>query len=375
VASPLDDYEKTSRDLQEAKEKQQALASQNRKVEAELQELQERLVQSAARVQDAESNLSGYEDKLRILNEQLSDKSKKLAGRKKNLASLVQAALRLSQTPAEAVILMPGETHETQMAADALKVTSDSIRGEIDAIKLQMEELERLKKKVTQNRQDINLKEADLNDSRRQLQEKVAERRALLEKLGREQKEQEATLSQLAKKAADLQSLIASIAREEKAEKEAERKGMLLKSDERPAEGKRGKLRSFASAKGGIRPPVAGRVTRMFGAPEARNQTSKGVLIATRPLAQVTAPYDGEVVFSGPFLNYGRLVILRHSDEFHTLIAGLSKIDVKVGQFLLEGEPIGAMGNKDASNRLYLELRKNNQPVDPAPWLNGFKKR
>ncbi len=375
VASPESDYEKTSRDLQQAKEKQQELAAQNRKLESELRDLQEKLVQSAAKVQSAEDDLSGYEDKLRILTEQLNDKNKKLEQRKKNLAVLVQAAVRLSRTPAEAIILMPGEAHETRMAADALKVTSDSIRQEISAISDQMDELEKLRKKVTQNHKQINIREASLSETRKQLQEKVAERKALLEKLGREQQEQEEKLSQLAKKAEDLQSLIASIAREEKAEKEADSKGLLLKPEQGVAEGKRGKLRSFASAKGKIRPPVAGRVTRMFGAPEARNQTSKGVLIASRPLAQVTAPYDGEVVFSGPFLNYGRLVILRHSDEFHTLIAGLTKIDVKVGQFLLEGEPIGAMGNRDASNRLYLELRKNNQPIDPAPWLNGFKKR
>jgi murein hydrolase activator len=374
LASPEDEYEKTSQDIKEAKQKQEALAAQNRKLESELEALQEKLVRSAARVQDAESDLSGYEEKLKILNDQLKGKKEVLDARKKNLSKLVQAAIRLSQTPQEAIILMPGKTHETQMAADVLKMTSDTIREEMDSIGLQMTELERLKKKVAQNRKEVNSREASLHETRQQLEVKVAERKELLDKLGREQKEQEATLSKLAKKAADLRELIASIAREDKAEKEAEKRGMLLKPDSVPVKGKRGKLRSFARAKGDIRPPVAGRVTRMYGAPEARNQTSKGVLIATRPHAQVTAAYDGEVVFSGPFLNYGRMVIVRHSDDFHTLTAGLSQIDVKVGQFLLEGEPIGAMGNKDASNRLYFELRKNNQPIDPGPWLDGLKK-
>lgn len=374
-ASPEDDYEKTSKDLLEAKKKQYELSVQNRQLEDELHGLQELLVRSAARVQDAESDLSGYEDKLRILNEQLAAKEKTLKARKKNLSTLVQAAIRLSQTPQEAIILMPGESHETQMAADVLKMTSDTIRQEMDTIALQMNELKKLKEKVAKGKEEVNSREANLSQTRQELEAKVAERRKLLEKLGVERREQDAKLAVLAKKAADLQGLIESISRQAKAEKDAERKGLLLQPDTRPVEGRRGKLRSFARAKGDIRSPVAGRVTRLYGAPEARNQTSKGMLIATRPFAQVTAPYDGEVVFSGPFLTYGRMVIMRHSDDFHTLTAGLSKIDVKVGQFLLEGEPIGAMGNKDASNRLYFELRKNNQPTDPAPWLNGFKKK
>jgi septal ring factor EnvC (AmiA/AmiB activator) len=81
------------------------------------------------------------------------------------------------------------------------------------------------------------------------------------------------------------------------------------------------------------------------------------------------------VVFTGPFLTYGQMVIIRHSDDFHTLLAGLVKIDVTVGQFLLEGEPIGAMGDSESSNRLYIELRQNNQPIDPASWIKGLNKK
>jgi septal ring factor EnvC (AmiA/AmiB activator) len=374
AATPQEEYEKTSKDIREAKQKQQQLVEENKRLEAELNELQARLVQSAAKVQDAENSLSSYEDKLRILNEQLNEKTKALTTRKKDLDALVQAAVRLSRTPPEAVILMPGEAHQTMIAADVLKMTSESIRKEMESITQQMEELEKLKGKVAKSRSEVGTQETMLSNTRIKLQTEVAERKALLEKLGREQEEQESRIAQLAKKAADLQELMSSIAKEEEAEKAAAKSGVLLKPEDPPAKGKRGSLRSFSSAKGKIRPPVAGRVVQLFGATQA-NDTNRGVVIATRPQAQVTAAFDGEVVFSGPFLNYGRMVILRHRDDFHTLAAGLAKIDVKVGQFLLEGEPIGAMGSGGASNRLYFELRRNNQPIDPAPWLNGFKKR
>ncbi|MBV8938416.1 MAG: peptidoglycan DD-metalloendopeptidase family protein [Alphaproteobacteria bacterium] len=119
--------------------------------------------------------------------------------------------------------------------------------------------------------------------------------------------------------------------------------------------------------------PVAGHVLHRFGEHLNRNETSKGVTFETREAAQVVSPFDGEVVFTGPFLDYGKMVILRHRDDFHTLLAGLARIDVSVGQFLLEGEPIGAMGNASSSRDLYLELRQLNQPVDPAGWISGLE--
>ena len=106
---------------------------------------------------------------------------------------------------------------------------------------------------------------------------------------------------------------------------------------------------------------------------EGRNETSKGITITTRAGAQVTAPYDAEVLFTGPFMEYGKVVILSHSDGFHTLLARLAKIDVSVGDLLLEGEPIGSMGDKD-TNRLYIEIRSKNHPIDPAQWIRGLKK-
>jgi murein hydrolase activator len=85
----------------------------------------------------------------------------------------------------------------------------------------------------------------------------------------------------------------------------------------------------------------------------------------------VLAPFDGQVVYTGTFLAYGNLVILRHRDDFHTLIAGVDKIYANPGQTLLEGEPIGAMGGAQSGNRVYLELREHNQPIDPTSWLKG----
>ena len=81
------------------------------------------------------------------------------------------------------------------------------------------------------------------------------------------------------------------------------------------------------------------------------------------------APFDGQVMFAGPFRGYGHILIIGHGDGYHSLLAGLDRVDCSVGQWLVAGEPVGAMPEGTEKPRLYLELRHNNQPINPLPWL------
>jgi septal ring factor EnvC (AmiA/AmiB activator) len=96
--------------------------------------------------------------------------------------------------------------------------------------------------------------------------------------------------------------------------------------------------------------------------------SSKGITIETRSGAQVVAPFDGRIEFAGPFRGYGQILIIEHADGYHSLLAGLGRIDGTVGQSLVAGEPVGAMGSSDRPS-LYLELRRHGQPINPLPWL------
>ncbi|NBX02930.1 MAG: hypothetical protein EBR02_02465 [Alphaproteobacteria bacterium] len=320
-------------------------------------------------MQKYEAELSAIEEKQLILDEQLGKKQDELVAARNRQKALVSAALRLSRTPPEASVIMPGDQVQAMQAARALELITANLKEQAESIRLQLEQLQGLRKKVEKSRSDIENKRKKLSTEQESLRTSVAQRQLLQKTLLREQAKQSSRIMELAKKAEDLQGLVATLGKEQQ-----RRRSEVDVEKEEGVAGNKGKLRSFAAAKGKIRPPVAGKLTQRFGASDGKNSTSKGIEISARAGAQVTAPYDGEVVFSGTFLTYGRMVILRHSDEFHTLVAGLSKIDVSVGEFLLEGEPIGAMGDKESGNRLYVELRKNNQPVDPAPWLRGIKK-
>ena len=45
-------------------------------------------------------------------------------------------------------------------------------------------------------------------------------------------------------------------------------------------------------------------------------------------------------------------------------------MDVELGQMLLAGEPVGQMP-EDGDAKLYMEIRKDNQPIDPLAWIKA----
>jgi septal ring factor EnvC (AmiA/AmiB activator) len=134
---------------------------------------------------------------------------------------------------------------------------------------------------------------------------------------------------------------------------------------------------AFASAKGMLPLPVKGARIKEFGASDGFGGTEKGLSIAARPGGQITTPCDGWVVYAGAFRNYGQLLILNAGDGYHVLLAGMERISVDLGQFVVTGEPVAVMGGaQSAAVRagaasqpvLYVEFRKDGVPVDPGPW-------
>jgi septal ring factor EnvC (AmiA/AmiB activator) len=117
--------------------------------------------------------------------------------------------------------------------------------------------------------------------------------------------------------------------------------------------------------------PAAARLSAGWGDPlPDTGEESRGLLLETRPGAQIVATFDGRVVYAGLFRRYGLILILEHGGRYHSLLAGLGRIDVVLGQWVVAGEPVGLMASPaDGRPALYLELRHNGQPIDPTPWF------
>jgi septal ring factor EnvC (AmiA/AmiB activator) len=126
----------------------------------------------------------------------------------------------------------------------------------------------------------------------------------------------------------------------------------------------------------GPRYPTDGRIVVSFGKSREGRGTSKGITWETASGARVVAPAPGVVAFAGPFRGYGLLLIVEHLDGYHSLLAGLAHIHVGIGQHVRSGDLPGAMGHRGTGNlSLYMELRKNGNPINPLPWLAAGKRK
>jgi len=282
------------------------------------------------------------------------------------------------------------------------------MRAQVDALATDLAELARV-------RRDIEQEQARLHKDMAALHEERGRVTALGEERRRRQDEAEQALvaarkeaAALGREAGNLSELIAAAEQkldqaaraaleaekakakemQAKMQAEAEAKGAETES----ADPKSGEVRlsalhdpgrmtpavAFAKTRGHLPLPVNGARVREFGAKDGLGGTERGLTIVTRAGAQVTSPCDGWIVYAGPFRNYGQVLIVNAGGGYHIVLAGMERVSVDVGQFVLTGEPVAVMGGGPqaaaslaagaAQPNLYVEFRKDGAPIDPSPW-------
>ncbi len=129
---------------------------------------------------------------------------------------------------------------------------------------------------------------------------------------------------------------------------------------------------SGAVVAGGWQPPILpvdGRILSRFGDEEA-GVLARGITIRVDRDQPVRAVRGGRVVFAQPFRQFGLVLILDHGDGYHTLLAGMTRLDVRRGDLIAAGAVVGRMErSREEEARLYIELRQQGRPVNPLPWL------
>ena len=121
--------------------------------------------------------------------------------------------------------------------------------------------------------------------------------------------------------------------------------------------------------------PASGPVLRRFGEALASGGRANGLTIGAPQGAQVASPGSGVVQYVGPVKGWGVILILRLAGGYHLVLAGMERTSVAVGQSVAAGETVGLMtislqsDGRSSSRELYLEVREQGSPVDPARWL------
>lgn len=117
--------------------------------------------------------------------------------------------------------------------------------------------------------------------------------------------------------------------------------------------------------------PVSGRITSMFGQ-IVQGKPHRGLDIGAWVGTPVLASDSGYVVFAGwDRTGYGNLVVINHGNGFVTYYGHLSKILVKRGDSVAQGQQIGTVGNTGRSTgpHLHFEIRYNNVYRNPLGFL------
>ena len=121
--------------------------------------------------------------------------------------------------------------------------------------------------------------------------------------------------------------------------------------------------------------PAGGEIVAPFGGRLTSGAPSRGLEFAVEPFAPVSSPSAGVVDYAGPLDGWGRVVILRAGVGYHMVLAGLATVTVQPGQSVASGQAIGLMsGQASPPPRLYLEVRRNDEPIDPRPLIAATRR-
>ena len=342
--------------------------------------LTQALLAAAANARAVEDRIAATETRLNALAGNEDTLRRSLASRRAVIAEVLAALQRLGRRPPPAVLVSPEDALQAVHAAILLGAVLPDMKTEVDTLVADLSELVRVRNEIDAEREGLGRDLAALSQERTRMTVLVQERQRKQTETEKALEAEKARAGQLARQAESLKDLIAKLEHEIASAARAAAAAQ-VKADLSAAPNDPGRLApaiAFASAKGALPLPISGIRIREFGAPDGLGGTEKGLSIASRANAQVTAPCDGWVVYAGPFRSYGQLLILNAGGGYHVLLAGMERISVDLGQFVLTGEPVAVMGGGPQSATaiatgskqpvLYIEFRKDGTPVDPSPW-------
>ena len=298
----------------------------------------------------------------------------------------------MGRKPPPALLVDPDDVLKAIRTSMLLGDLLPGMRAEIERLVADLTELTDTRKAIEAERQALDADLAALAGERERLAALVDARQAALGRAEGEMADEAEKAKRLAGEAGSLKDLIgrmergdAAAAKGAEAARQSDAKLAAIAPDAGIAAapfkdpGRLAPAIAFDKTKGLLPLPVAGSTLRGFGDDDGLGGTEKGMLVETRAAAPVAAPADGWVAYAGPYRSFGQLLILNVGDGYYIVLAGMDRINVGLGQFVLAGEPIAAMGDGStktaaavalgaAQPLLYVEFRKDGATIDPGPW-------
>ena len=389
-AQTRSEYERITGELSLSDARQKTLSDEIARLRKDNVSITSALIQAAKTEKKLSEDVEAMEGRLDDLKGQQGTIRKSLSERREVLAEVLGALQRMGLNPPPAILVRPEDALSSVRSSILLGAVVPELREQTAMLLADLKELSRLGETIASERQRLVATITEQAEGRTRLSLLLEEKRKLQAGSEETLKGEQLRAADLAAKAGNLKDLIASLdsgieaarkaaeaarlAEEELARREARDAERAVPEHNRLVESA-----PFPRLLGTLALPVSGKKIRAFGHVDEAGVTAFGDTVRTQSGAIVTAPSDATVLYAGPFRSYGQLLILDAGGGYHVVLAGLGRISVSQGQPVLAGEPVGAMaetriasasavGSVNAQPELYIEFRKDQKPVDPAPW-------
>ena len=398
TGQPSDDRRLQLRGLQDTIDasdaRRKALDEDIAALETDRSKFKAALIDTTAKVAADETKAAEAQSRLVALTERETATRHSLDSRRAVVAEVLAALQRMGRKPPPALLVDPDDVLKAIRTSMLLGAVLPGMRAETEALVADLADLSRTRKAIEVEKAGLDADLAALNAERERLTALVDARQSALEHDDSERDAERDKAKHLAEQAGSLRDLIGRMERDSKAAAqgaEAARQAddkLAALSPNRAAipnptpfkdPARLAPAAAFASTKGLLPPPVGGTVLRRFGEDDGLGGAEKGELFETRPSGVVAAPADGWIAYAGPYRSYGQLLILNAGGGYYIVLAGMERINVDLGQFVLAGEPIAVMGDGSKKSAaatalgaaqpvLYVEFRKDGATFDPGPW-------
>lgn len=404
-----DEIEAMEETARETRAISEARAAEADALRNEIAALQAQLVEAGARVEARERDASAAQVRLAELEREEAELNTRLMAERESLAGVLAALQRLELNAPPALAVTPEDAAEAARAAGLLATIAPELERRANALRADIEALQDVREALTGQRQQVDTARAALASVRSEVEALITARQAAERALRREADDLSRQASRMAAEAQSFRQLwdeinrftnaaprlaprrpapVAVAATAETTTTLADAAPVLPDASELPARelassatsdgsllaalpvDEAGGLR-FADMRGRLRPPAEGVILTRAGRPGPDGITREGLWLETRPGGQVTAPFDGVVVFAGPFQSFEAVVMINTTDGYTLILGGIGLLYAGEGQSVLAGEPVGRMPEREIpAPRLYLEIRRGSGAAEnPEDWL------
>jgi murein hydrolase activator len=329
-------------------------------LKTEADALRQKLIGTAARVQKLEQEGAWLNQEILRLEQLNRLLSADFVRKRAEVADLVAVLQRMQHDMPPVIALRADDALAAAHSSMLIGATLPRIYEAAAELSRKLQVLQRTRVQLSGRREQAARNFASLTQSRSQLDQLLAIKAHEADEAGSRYEDLAAKLQAASDQAGNLETLLQKVAL---LRAESAGTGFSVVSS-------RNGRSAFEQDRRPLLRPVVGRMV----AGDESGARAPGISFLAPPAAQVIAPADAQVLFAGTYHKTGQVLILQSADGYDLVLAGLDRIDVRSGDHLLAGEPVGRMPRSVAAPRLYFELRQNGKGLSPASRLQSDRK-